>query len=176
MDDFRNIGLIVTENTATTATAQIAVLVNFRRAEGGGVEAHFDCEPGVVEQSGSLRQAVEVLLERRLPAAWVARRGETESPEAAGDRRRRVFEQIEAHELVVGDLISNDWRGDTLRRVEEVSREGDRERVRFKYRSLDEAFQPIGPLRSGTLREAALLLRLVRPQSGAAIGTKGGEI
>ena len=69
---FENIGLIVTENTADTATAQVAVVVKHRRIDETTVEANFACAPGVVERGGSLQEAVRRLLERSLLTSAVA--------------------------------------------------------------------------------------------------------
>lgn len=87
MTDFRNIGLVVTGNTETTATAQIALLVNFGPAEGGGVEASLACAPGVSARGADLRGAVEALLEQTLPAELVERK-----PDVAVGTKARLVE------------------------------------------------------------------------------------
>lgn len=76
MSPFKHIGLIVTEKTEETATAQIAVVVNHRRIDAATVEANFSTSPSVVERGGSLEEAVARLLERALPGAWVERSGD----------------------------------------------------------------------------------------------------
>lgn len=93
MDQFMNIGLVVTENTPGTATAQIAVLVNHRRVDEATVEASFAAVPSVIGRGGDLNEAVERLLERSLPLAFVERRdagGGTAAQPAGRKKRRRA--------------------------------------------------------------------------------------
>jgi hypothetical protein len=91
MEHFKNISLIVTENTEQTATAQIAVLVNHRWVDDRTVEASFAAVPAVIGRGGSLNEAVEHLLERSLPLAFVERRdvGGGASAKPAGRKKRR---------------------------------------------------------------------------------------
>jgi hypothetical protein len=93
MEDFKNISLIVTENTEQTATAQIAVLVNHRRVDDRTVEASFAAVPAVIGRGGNLDEAVERLLERSLPLAFVERRdaeGGVAGKPAGRKKRRRA--------------------------------------------------------------------------------------
>lgn len=88
----------------------------------------------------------------------------------------RVFEQVAALALREGDVLSNDWRGVETRRVVRVSHDADREKVHFVYRKTDAEGRESDEEQPSSLREGALVLRLVRPAAaaaGAGAGNKG---